>query len=210
MHPDFWRQRWADNQIAFHEAQANPLLVAYFEALALPPGSRVFVPFCGKTLDIDWLLSSGFRVSGAELSSKAVAQLFERLGASPTVDGLGSIERLSVTGLDIFAGDFFHLTAGMLGAVDAVYDRAALIALPPAMRGSYARHLRAITADAPQLLVTLDYDQTVVDGPPFSVPEAEVRKLYSGSSPVLLSSQFQPAGLKGKFPVKEAVWKIIR
>ncbi len=208
MQPDFWHQRWAGNQIGFHESQVNPLLVAHFDVLGVPPGARVFLPLCGKTLDIDWLLSRGRRVAGAELSSLAVAQLFDRLGATPVIRHAGPQECWSAAGLDVFVGDIFELTAEVLGAVDAVYDRAALIALPAQMRRQYAAHLQALTGCAPQLLVTLQYDQQLIDGPPFCVPDAEVREHFSGRSPVVLARHEVPGGLKGKCPAEEIVWKI--
>jgi thiopurine S-methyltransferase len=140
MHTDFWHERWSTNQIAFHESEANPLLVAHFAALGLAKGARVFVPLCGKTLDIDWLLAQGYHVVGAELSPLAVTQLFERLGVTPQLTRVGKLERWSVPHLDLFVGDFFALTPDLLGTVDAVYDRAALIALPSDLRGRYAAH----------------------------------------------------------------------
>ena len=76
----FWHQRWGANDIPFHERAANPLLVKYFQALSLGEGGRVFLPLCGKTLDIGWLLSNGYDVAGAELSEIAVRQLFIELG----------------------------------------------------------------------------------------------------------------------------------
>ena len=207
MQPDFWHQRWAGNQIGFHESQVNPMLVTHFDALGIASGARVFLPLCGKTLDIDWLLSRGYRVAGAELSPLAVAQLFERLGITPVVRRVGALEQLSAAGLDVFVGDIFNLSPGTLGAVDAVYDRAALIALPAQMRQQYATHLRALTGDVPQLLITLEYDQQCMDGPPFCVPAAEVLGMFSSRSPELLSRQDLAGGLKGKCPAAEVIWK---
>jgi thiopurine S-methyltransferase len=208
MHPQFWHTRWADNRTGFHEAAANALLVAHFAALALPAGARVFVPLCGKTLDIDWLLAQGHRVAGVELSAVAVEQLFGRMGVEPVVEDMGAMQRHSADGLQVFVGDVFDLTAAMLGPVDAVYDRAALVALPPQMRMRYAQHMRAISGDVPMLLITLEYEQSLVDGPPFSVPAAEVRERYPGRVAESLSDTFQPTGLKGAFPVTESAWKI--
>jgi thiopurine S-methyltransferase len=208
MQPDFWHQRWAGNQIGFHESQVNPLLVAHLDALGIAHGARVFLPLCGKTLDIDWLLSRGYRVVGAELSPLAVAQLFERLGLTPVVRQAGALECHGAAGLEVFVGDIFNLSAVALGAVDAVYDRAALIALPVPMRQQYAAHLRALTGDAPQLLITLEYDQKCMDGPPFCVPAAEVLGLFSGRSPKQLSRQDLAGGLKGKCPAAEVIWKL--
>lgn len=208
MQPEFWRQRWANNQIGFHEPAVNQLLVAHFHTLGLAPGARVFLPLCGKTLDIDWLLSGGYQVIGIELSALAVAQLFERLGVTPIVSIVGTLECHSTTSLDVFVGDIFALSAEALGAVDAVYDRAALIALPPSMRLRYARHMRALARVVPQLVVTLEYDQQQMDGPPFAVSAAELVGLFEGCSPALLSRQDLLGGLKGQYPAQELVWRI--
>jgi thiopurine S-methyltransferase len=210
MNPEFWHKRWADSQIGFHEPSVNPVLVAHLDALGLAKGARVFVPLCGKTLDIDWLLARGYQVAGAELSSMAVAQLFGRLGVEPDIRRLDGLEQHGGEGLDIFVGDIFQLTARKLGVVDAIYDRAALVAMPSGMRMRYVQHLRALSGGAPQLLVTLEYDQSLADGPPFSVSAAEIRDSHPGREPALLSSEYQPMGLKGRYPVTQNVWKIQR
>lgn len=209
MQPDFWHQRWASNQIGFHESQVNPLLVAHIAALDLPPGARVFLPLCGKTLDIDWLMSRGHRIAGAELSSLAVTQLFERTGLPSQSSRIGAMECRSAEGLDVFVGDIFDLTTEMAAPVDAVYDRAALIALPPGMRRRYARQMHRLAGCAPQLLITLEYDQRAIEGPPFSVSAVEVRELYAERSPASLSQHDVAGGLKGKCPATESVWKIV-
>lgn len=206
MHTDFWHERWATNQIAFHESDVNPLLVAHFGALGLPVGARVFLPLCGKTLDIDWLLGHGYRVAGAELSPLAVTQLFDRLGIAPDLTRVGDLEHRSSPNLDLFVGDFFALTPELLGAVDAVYDRAALIALPADLRRRYAAHLRELTQNAPQLLISLEYDPQQLAGPPFPVKEEEIRTLYGDTRFELLAKQPVAGGLKGRCPATEHVW----
>jgi thiopurine S-methyltransferase len=210
MQAEFWHERWSTNQIGFHESVENPLLVAHFAALGIAKPARVFLPLCGKTLDIDWLLARGYHVAGAELSQVAVEALFERLKLPPNIERpsgtTGDITRWSSPGLDIFVGDIFALAAESLGCVDAVYDRAALIALPPDMRVRYAAHLDAITQGAPQLLITLDYDQKQMAGPPFAVSDAEVRTLYGAREPALLSRQELPGGLRGVSPATESAW----
>ena len=92
MDASFWHQRWRENDIAFHKSEANPLLVKYFKQLSLVNGSRVFLPLCGKTLDIPWLLSNGYRVVGAELSKIAIDQLFMGLGVEPKISGVGEVD----------------------------------------------------------------------------------------------------------------------
>jgi thiopurine S-methyltransferase len=176
---NFWHQRWERNEIAFHQREANPLLVKYFDVLSLSKGSRVFLPLCGKTLAIHWLLSNGYRVAGSELSEVAVNQLFSELTIEPRITAIDDIRRHSADNIDIFVGDIFDLSRSVLGRVDAIYDRAALVALPE--RGRYAAHLIEITDRAPQLLISYDYDQSLVDGPPFSVSNEEVNRLYRDS-----------------------------
>lgn len=209
MDPRFWHERWEKNEIPFHERKANPILVRHFSRLGMRKGARVFVPLCGKTLDIGWLLSKGFRVAGAELSEIAVRQLFEELGVEPKISKTRSGEgkEFSAKNIDIFVGDIFKVTRASLGAVDAVYDRAALVALPEKMRKRYSAHLMKISGRAPQLLVTYDYDQSALPGPPFSISNCELVEHYAPDFDlVLLSSHWLEGGLKGKCPAIENVW----
>jgi thiopurine S-methyltransferase len=175
MDASFWHAKWEKSEIAFHQDDFNPLLLDHFSALSLPIGSRVFVPLCGKTRDILWLLQSGYRVVGAELSRLAVEQLFAEMELIPGVTETGALTHFAAEDIDIYVGDVFELTAAQLGQVDAVYDRAALVALPTAMRQRYADHLVTSTGRARQLLISYDYDQSVQNGPPFAVGADEVR-----------------------------------
>lgn len=211
MDPSFWHQRWQKNEIRFHEAKPNPLLVTYVHELALTKGRRIFVPLCGKTLDISWLLSRGYRVAGAELSQLAIEQLFIELGMQPEIETVGSVERWSANNLDIFVGDIFTVSGKILGPVDAVYDRAALVAFPEDMRKRYSAHLTEIANKSPQLLICYDYDQSLMDGPPFSVNNEEVHRHYAATYDlILLASTEVAGGLKGKTPAKENVWLLKR
>lgn len=179
MEQTFWEGRWRERKIGFHNAEANPMLVTHFSALDLQRGQRVFVPLCGKTLDIAWLLAQGMQVVGAELVETAVQELFEELGVQPDITHIATHKKYASNGVTVFAGDLFALSAEILGAVDAVYDRAAMVALPAAMRVQYAKHLVDITAGAQQLLITYEYDQSQMDGPPFSITDAEVHTHYA-------------------------------
>jgi thiopurine S-methyltransferase len=207
MDPSFWHQRWEKNEIAFHEGKANPLLAKHFQALSLAKGRRVFVPLCGKTLDISWLISKGYRVAGAELSQVAIEQLFLELGVQPEISQIGEAELWSATNIDIVVGDIFALSRKILGPVDAVYDRAALVAFPEEMRKRYTAYLAEITGKAPQLLICYEYDQRLIEGPPFSVSNEEVNRYYSDKYELtLIESVDVPGGLKGKCPARENVW----
>ncbi len=207
MEPKFWHDRWANNEIGFHRSAANPFLMQYFNGLTLTEGSRVFVPLCGKTLDIPWLLSNGYRIAGAELSALAIEQLFAELGIRPAIEKSGTIDRYHANNLDIFVGDIFHVTRTMLGPVDAIYDRAALVALPETMRSRYTAHVTDITGCAPQLLISYEYDQRAAEGPPFSISQEEVRQHYAHRYQLrLLTSANVPGGLKGTCTATEHVW----
>lgn len=207
MDKNFWLQKWEKNDIAFHESESNPALVKHFKVLALEEGSRVFVPLCGKTLDIAWLLSRGYRVAGAELIETAVEQLVAGLGVKPDISLAGPVKHYSAPNVDIFVGNIFDLSKDTVGPVDAVYDRAALVALPEDVRGRYTEHLMAITDQAPQLLLSFEYDQSVMEGPPFSVSNDEVKRHYRRHYDMaLIESTSIPGGLKGKCAANENVW----
>ncbi|MBC7181932.1 MAG: thiopurine S-methyltransferase [Roseovarius sp.] len=204
MEADFWHTRWENMQIGFHEGAVNRMLSAHIGALGLDPGARIFLPLCGKTRDIAWLLAQGYRVAGAELSDIAVGQLFEELGVTPDITEHGPLRAYAAPGVTIFAGDIFALTPDLLGPVDAVYDRAALVALPAEMRARYTAHMRVLTGTAPQLLVTFEYDPAIMAGPPFSVTAAEVRTHYAPHYRITqLADLVVPGGLKGVCPARE-------
>jgi len=204
MDAQFWHDRWQEGRLGFHEGRVNRMLEAHVGALGLGPGERVFLPLCGKAVDIPWLLSQGYRVAGAELSEIAVRDLFAEMEVEPEVTETGSHRRYSADGIDIFAGDIFEITADVLGPVDAVYDRAALVALPAEMRPRYATQLAGITAVAPQLLVTFEYDQAAMDGPPFSVTEDEVARCHAARYAIeVLADAEVPGGLKGIVAARE-------
>ncbi|MDX9740120.1 MAG: thiopurine S-methyltransferase [Gammaproteobacteria bacterium] len=211
MEAGFWHRKWESNEIGFHEGVPNALLVKHFGELGLAPGGRVFVPLCGKTRDLAWLLSEGYRVAGAELSESAVRQWFDESGVEPTITELGALKHYGAPGVDIFAGDVFALSREILGGIDAVYDRAALVALPGEMRQRYTAHLRAVTGSAPQLLICFVYDQTLMEGPPFSIDEGEVRGHYGDAYELTLREAREvPGGLKGKCAAWENVWLLQR
>ena len=209
MDANFWHNRWQTNQTGWHERAVNPPLITHFPSLEVPPGGRVFVPLCGKSLDLGWLLAQGYAVAGAELSELAVTQLFAELGMEPRISEVGQHKLFRGEKIDIFVGDLFNLSSEILGPVDTVYDRAALVALPEAMRVQYTAHLKSLTALAPQLVIGYEYDQTIVPGPPFSVTPDELHRHYNDSYTLTpLACIDVPNGLKGKCPATEHVWRL--
>lgn len=179
MEPDFWLERWRQGQTSFHQDRVLPLLQKHWPALGLAAGSRVFVPLCGKSLDMLWLVEQGHRVLGVELSPVAVAQFFAEHRLTPAVHASRYGTHHVAGAIELICGDAFGLDAAALADCTGVYDRAALIALPPALRARYVGELQArLPAGCRGLLLTLEYAQEQMDGPPFSVPEAEVMQRY--------------------------------
>ncbi len=185
MEPDFWLKRWQEGATGFHLARVSPLLSKYWPRLGLPLGSRVLVPLCGKSLDMVWLASQGYRVLGVELAPAAIDQFFseQKLEAVEHDSPLG---RHYVAGdIEIICSDIFKLDAATLASCTGVYDRGALVALPPSMRADYVNHIYAALDPGYQgLLLTLEYDQNAMEGPPFSVDEPEIRSLFGTHSVV--------------------------
>ena len=180
MNPDFWHRRWERGETGWHQGEIDRHLRTLWPPLGLAAGATVFVPLCGKTLDLLWLASQGHRVLGVELSRLAVDTFFAENGLTPEVTEEPPFRRSRADEIDLLCGDFFALETRHLAAVAAVYDRAALIALPPELRTRYAAHLDAILpSQVPRLLITLEYDQTRMAGPPFAVHPDEIDELFS-------------------------------
>lgn len=180
MEAEFWQQRWRERQIGFHQERPSPLLLKHWPSLGLASASRVFVPLAGKTLDMAWFASQGHRVLGVELSQIAVEEFFAEHGLSPAVETTRYGRHYRADAIELICGDAFALNAELLADCAAVFDRAALIALPPPLRERYAGELYPrLPAGCRGLLITLEYPQHEKQGPPFSVVEQEVHRLYS-------------------------------
>ncbi|AKA85387.1 thiopurine S-methyltransferase [Pseudomonas synxantha] len=178
MDAKFWQERWATNQIGFHQVEVNPYLQQYWSTLAVAGGSKVFVPLCGKSLDMMWLAGRGHRVMGVEVSEQAVKAFFSEQALTPQVDQRGAFKVYQAGLIEVWCGDFFALDAGAVADCKALYDRAALIALPQQMRPQYTEHLDSLLARGCEgMLIAVDYDQAQRAGPPFSVPDEEVQSL---------------------------------
>ncbi len=179
MEPQFWRERWAANQIGFHEENFHPMLQRYWDTLAIDQATPVFVPLCGKSKDLVWLRNRGHDVIGIELSEIAVQAFFDENDIRAGQDQYGPFRRYQGAGYTLLSGDIFDLTLDLIDPISAVYDRAALIALPPDMRRKYVQHLQSLSASAAHgLLVTVSYAVDEVSPPPFLVAPEEVRSLY--------------------------------
>jgi thiopurine S-methyltransferase len=179
LQPEFWHDRWRKGQIGFHQATVDTRLQQYWPDLGLATGSRVFVPLCGKSLDLLWLRERGHFVSGIDLSAVALESLCMENGIPARRRTLGDLEVYETAKLQLYCGDFFALTAKLLGSVAAVYDRAALIAWTREQRAAYVAHMTELTNPGTQtLLITMEYAQAQMTGPPFSVSADDVERLY--------------------------------
>jgi thiopurine S-methyltransferase len=180
MDEKYWHKRWEEGQISgFHQQEANPHLIAFWSRLGVVPGDRVLVPMCGKSRDMLWLHRQGFETLGAEIVASAVESFFEENDVPVQTQQAGAFTAYRSEGVTILCGDFFDLTVAEVGNCAAVYDRASLIALPPDLRARYASHLLSLfPRGLNSLLITLEYPQHEMEGPPFSVSEQEVQALY--------------------------------
>lgn len=180
MEHDVWHDRWRTAQIGFHRSSVDENLIQHWRDLSLPQAARVLVPLCGKSLDLLWLRDQGHAAVGIELSDIALQAFFAENGVAARRRTLPHFDLYEAENLECYRGDLFELTPERLGKVAAVYDRASLVSWAPEQRGRYVEHLRALTATGTQtLLITLEYAQAEMKGPPFSVDSAEVYRLYS-------------------------------
>lgn len=178
MEHHFWHQRWANQQIGFHQPEINQYLQQYWSRLAVPSGGAVFVPLCGKSQDMLWLREQGHPVLGVELNESACNAFFTEQDVIPQQSELGDFVCREQDGVRLLCGDFFRLNSELLSGVSAVYDRAALVALPAEMRKRYVQCMQSILpVTTPILLLTLEYEGA--GGPPFNVPGEEVLSLYA-------------------------------
>ena len=179
MEHQFWHEKWEANDLAFHREDFNPVLVDNWPVLDVPAGSRVFVPLCGKSRDMAWLLEQGYRVLGVELSEIAARSFLEESGLDARRDRDGPFVRYRTEQLEFLCGDFFSLDPERLSDIDAVYDRASLIAMAQDLRAQYAAHMKNLLRPGLQaLLITLTYRDGEINPPPFRVFRDEVEALY--------------------------------
>jgi thiopurine S-methyltransferase len=181
MEQQFWQEKWNANEIGFHQDSVHPLLEKHFASLGLEKGDRIFVPLCGKSSDIICLQKMGYEVIGLELSEVAAQSFFSENNLYVSINDAGEYKRFLSAHIEILCGDFFSVTKELLGNISAVFDRAALIALPPEMRKQYAEKMQYIlNSEVETLLIALEYPDSSVNAPPFAVFQKEVEALYGG------------------------------
>jgi len=200
MNPEFWQQRWRDGETGFHLDRVTPLLVKYWPTLGLESTARVLVPLCGKSLDMIWLAGLGHPVLGVELVPAAVEQFFSEQQLEPATHESPAGLHYVAGAIEIICGDIFSLDAATLASCAGVYDRGALVALPADMRQRYAQHVYGnLAAGYRGLVLTVEYDQSRMAGPPFSIPASEVRELFTPGARVTEVDRLDIIGKETKF-----------
>ena len=205
---DFWLERWREGRIGWHEVDGSALLRRYWPRLVR--GTSVLVPLCGKSVDLLWLAAQGLDVVGVELSEIAVRAFFDEndLGFENTVHGSLQCYRATTAPVRIYCGDYLDFDDRPFGAL---YDRGALVAVPAGERPDYVAHTaERLAPDAFRMVITLEYDQDAVAGPPYSVGSAELRSYWPDLESVCSRNdidtgppKFREAGLD---QVTETVW----
>ena len=175
-----WESRWQEGRIGFHLPEVNSYLLRYFDKLLTQDTESVFVPLCGKTLDLPWLARRTKKVVGIELVHKAVQDFFKENKLTHSIQKCGKLNLFSNDNIDLFQGDFFDLNKAQTSLFEAIYDRASIVAFDRSERQRYVNHLMSFLKPGGRiLLITLEYDQNKMTGPPFSVPTDEIEWLYA-------------------------------
>lgn len=196
--PDFWRKRWEDGATGWHLSDVHPSLIKYWGDICTDTGGAVFVPLCGKSLDMIWLAEEGHHVFGVELSQLALRSFFEDNKLPFETETGKRFTTFKSEQFTLFQGNYFDLTNYDLAGVKTVYDRAALIALPPDMQNAYVARQKQIFAPGTNILLfTFSYDQAMMEGPPFSVPASCVQRLYQDWCEVEHLSTSAPTDFRG-------------
>lgn len=180
MEKEFWLERWEKQQIGFHKDDYNLNLIQFFENLNLDKGSHVLVPLCGKTLDLIWLAEHGYKVTGVELSEIAIKDFFQENKIDYKTENIGNFIKYSAENITLFQGDMFEVDEQLIGKFDAIYDRASTVALPETMRIQYLEKIKELSHNHNTLMILFEYDQSKVEGPPFSVSEEFINKQFEG------------------------------
>ena len=210
-----WESRWQEGRIGFHLPEVNSYLLRYSDKLLTQDPESVFVPLCGKTLDLPWLAGRTKKVVGIELVHKAVKDFFKENKLTHSIQQSGKLNLFSSDTIVLFQGDFFDLNKEQTASFDAIYDRASIVAFDQPERERYVNHLMSFLEPGGRIfLIALEYDQNQMTGPPFSVPADEIEWLYVPYGVLelletsdILDERFRKKGLDGML---ERVFQFIK
>lgn len=176
MKNDDWLKKWETGDTRFHQTKVHPELLKNAERFA---EGTILVPLSGKSLDMLFLASRNHKVIGAELSELACRSFFEENDIQYTLQKINDFLIFESEKITLYCGDFFNLPDKVWSEISGIYDRAALIALPPEIRIRYADFIKQNARKGTQiLLITIEYPDQTIQGPPFSVPFAEISESY--------------------------------
>jgi len=186
MKKEFWIEKWQNNQTGFHKDFTHPLLIKYIHELGLEKGDTIFVPLCGKSLDMLWLNNQGYQVMGVEISQLAVEQFFTENNLTYKKSQDHNFTVYQHENIRIYLGDFFDLNKDLASHIKAVYDKAAFIALPDDLVTQYVvKMYQVLPVYAKHLLITLEFNKTSgPKGPPFNSPDKKIKNLYAQFSSI--------------------------
>ena len=199
MEAEFWHDRWSSGQLGFHQLEYDAKLVAHWHEIGAAAGSKILVPLCGKSLDMMWLRERGHAVVGVELSSKAVEEFVAENALTTVKRNQDGFDIVQADNIEIWCGDFFALPAHAVEGVTAVYDRGSMVALPPEMRGRYCAKLKNMLPDVSIYLSCVEYNQSEMNGPPFSIPRQEIDQHYSQSFAIELVADEVASDIPDRF-----------
>ncbi len=189
---NLWESRWQEDRIGFHLKEVNPYLIRFSDQLLHQNPDKVFVPLCGKTLDLCWLTTKTKKVIGVELVSKAVQDFFAENNIDYLLQQDEILQKFSSKSIDIYLGDFFDLNPEQTSSFKAIYDRASIVAIEKPERREYVDHLISFLDPSGRiLLITLEYNQTQMEGPPYSVPIEEIESLFAPLCSLKLLESFE-------------------
>lgn len=173
-----WKSMWKHNQFQFHQPIINPLLQQYLPQLQLSANDDILVPLCGKSLDMDLLIDSGYHVIGIELSKIAIQAYFDARNIKPQHEKKGQFIRWWHNDIEIWCGDIFNLTDNDISHVKTLYDCASLTALPSESRPHYVQHFYEKLSKQSQILLitTESADEHQLESA--SMIDSEVQSLY--------------------------------
>ncbi len=175
---DFWQDAWDAGVVASRLKRADNTLEMHWSAVDAAPSSRVLVPLCGKSGDLKWLAERGYAPVGVEVSEIPCREFFAEAGVEPDQIPHGRFVAWRGAGVTILQGDFYDLEESF----DVAVDRGGLVAVAPPTRARYATHLNArLTLGAPILLVVIEFDPALRNGPPYPVFPDEMRRLFPGA-----------------------------
>jgi len=192
----FWNERWVNNQIGFHQGKPHSSLVKFIDVFK--GHKKVLVPLCGKTLDMIFLRDQGFEVIGVEFSELAILDFIKENKLSMKKSSEKHFQVYRGEGLTLYQGDFFNLTKEDLSGVTACYDRASMVAFDDQERLRYSDFLKRTAVDLKKCLVIVFNYGPVPGGPPYSVVDEEISKLYGDAFTIHLCNE-------ENFPLREAL-----